>query len=98
MSHQVKAKMIKNRGDKRREGFGFREKNDIRGIGSDQSPKTSNCSWTSNPSAVPRKNLHMLLGDTTLSPKLIEPSFSNTAKMNFEIGAKVLFLFLEALK
>jgi hypothetical protein len=73
------------------EGFGFKEKENIRGIGSDQCSETSNCSWMSNPSVVLRENLHMLLGDTTWSPKLIEPSFSNTAEMKLEVGAKAFF-------
>jgi hypothetical protein len=81
MSHQVETKMVQNRGDKRRGSFCFREKDDIRAIGSDQCLEISKCSWTSNPYAVPRQDLHMMLGDTTWSPKLMESSFSNTAKM-----------------
>jgi hypothetical protein len=98
MSHQVEPKVIQDRGDKRNGGFGLKEKNDIRGIGYNQCLETSNCSWTSNPSAVSRKNLLMLLRDTTWSPKLIESSFTNTAEVTMNAEAKVFFLFLEALK
>jgi hypothetical protein len=41
-------------GDKRMGGFCFREKDDIRAIGSDQCLEISNCNWMRNPSAVPR--------------------------------------------
>jgi hypothetical protein len=72
MIHQIKAKTIQNGGDKRGRRFCFREKKNIRTIDSDQCPETTNCNRPRNASAVPRKDLHLLLGDTTWSPESVE--------------------------
>ena len=90
--------MIQDGGDKRWGSFCFRGKDDIRAIGSDQNPELLNCSWMSNPSAVPRKYLHLLLGDTTWSLNLMELSKSNSAKLVRVAETEDLFRFLEALK
>jgi hypothetical protein len=83
--------MIQDKGDKRRGNFCFRKKEDIRAIGSDQCPKNTTYDWMRYPSAIPRQDLYLQLGETTWSPKLLESSFSNTAEETLKVEAKVFF-------
>jgi hypothetical protein len=58
LSHEKETKSVENSKNLGGRGFGFRKKENFRGLIKDQSPQTSNCSWPREPSAIPGKDFH----------------------------------------